>query len=108
MGFASFVALTNNKEDISSFVLVEFKKPKRDDYTSSDNPIEQILDYVDIIRSGKCNIKKYKHGNYYNDPITLDSNIPIYAYIIADITVLPSLLIRSGMLDALSGLLSFD
>lgn len=84
-----FVALTNNKEDISSFVLVEFKKPKRDDYTSSDNPIEQILDYVDIIRSGKCNIKKYKHGNYYNDPITLDSNIPIYAYIIADIT--PSL-----------------
>lgn len=84
-----FVALTNNKEDISSFVLVEFKKPKRDDYTSSDNPIEQILDYVDIIRSGKCNIKKYKHGNYYNDPIIIDSNIPIYAYIIADIT--PSL-----------------
>ncbi len=83
------VAMTNNQDDITSFVLVEFKKPKRNDYNRTDNPIAQVVDYSEIIKNGKLSKITYKNGKAYKDAIILPNNIPFYAYIIADIT--PSL-----------------
>lgn len=81
--------MTNNQDDITSFVLVEFKKPKRNDYNCTDNPIAQVVDYSEIIKNGKLSKITYKNGKAYKDAIILPNNIPFYAYIIADIT--PSL-----------------
>lgn len=69
---------------MSVITIIEFKRPMRDDYTDNDNPVKQILEYVDEIRNGKVRTSKGRplNGNY--------KTIPINAYIISDIT--PSLL----------------
>jgi hypothetical protein len=36
----------------SSVVLIEFKRPLRDDYTDEDNPITQVYEYAELINSG--------------------------------------------------------
>ncbi len=97
------VAMTNNQDDITAFVLVEFKKPKRNNYTREDNPIAQIVDYSKIIKNGKLNKITYKNGQQYKDPITLHNNIPFYAYIIADITPSLSDLIEDYKLTTFEG-----
>jgi hypothetical protein len=38
-------------EASNTVVLVEFKRPNRDDYTGADNPFRQIGDYVDLLRN---------------------------------------------------------
>lgn len=35
-----------------SIVIVEFKRPGRDDFTGNTSPVTQVLDYVDLFRSG--------------------------------------------------------
>ncbi len=35
-------------------IIVEFKRPGRDDYTGNTNPVTQVLDYVDVFREGKA------------------------------------------------------
>ncbi len=35
-------------------VIVEFKRPGRDDYTGNSNPVTQVLEYVDVFRDGKA------------------------------------------------------
>jgi hypothetical protein len=67
------------KSPFSSVVLVEFKRPARNDYKSDDNPIDQVLGYVREIRSGTT-----KDRNAV--PIKVKENTPFYAYIVADIT----------------------
>lgn len=71
-------------DPIGSVVLVEFKRPARDDYTEKDgkNPITQVYDYVKLIKSGKA---KDRRGR----PLTIPDSLPFYAYIVCDIT--PSL-----------------
>lgn len=79
------VAIFNEKilfaEDppVGSVILLEFKRPGRDDYTAGDNPIEQLLEYVLDIRDGKCTDSK---GSVVEFPETT----PFYCYCIADIT----------------------
>jgi hypothetical protein len=47
-----------NSDDYSQpITIVEFKRPKRDDYTLSDNPISQVRSYVEKLRSKKEVIK---------------------------------------------------
>lgn len=69
-----------NKEYISSMVLIEFKKPKRNDYNISKNPIIQTIDYL-------TEIDKSEHITD-NDglTITINKNIQKQVYIIADLT----------------------
>ena len=70
---------TKKSGPFQSIVLIEFKRPMRDDYNENDdNPIAQIIKYVDILREGKGRLK---NGRKFN--IT---NIPIYCYIISDLT----------------------
>ena len=40
-------------EASNTVVLIEFKKPGRDDYTGNDNPVRQVSDYVQKLRAGK-------------------------------------------------------
>jgi hypothetical protein len=64
--------------------IVEFKRPKRDDYTLADNPISQVRNYVDQLREAGEAIK------FDGTPLrTIGSDTPIMCHIIADIT--PSL-----------------
>lgn len=65
--------------DFTSIVLVEFKKPMRNDYTDSDNPFVQLMNYIDDINQGKA---KAANGR----PILISAQpIPYYCYIVCDI-----------------------
>jgi hypothetical protein len=72
-------AFVNQGAPFSSVVLVEFKRPARDDYSDDENPISQIYKYVGQIKTGKA----LDRGGR---PISVPPQMPFYAYIIADIT----------------------
>lgn len=72
-------AFVSEQPPFSSVILIEFKRPARDDYDTEDNPIAQVLGYVRQITSGKA---KDRSGI----PIRIPSNTPFYAYVISDIT----------------------
>ena len=66
-----------------ALTIVEFKRPCRDNYSNDENPVQQVFDYISLIREGKAKDKKGR-------PISGSlENLPIYVYIIADI--MPSL-----------------
>ena len=72
--------LFNNSENPeNSFVVIEFKRPSRNDYDDEENPIDQVYEYIDKIRSGKA---KYPNGQM----IIITENTPCYVYIISDLT----------------------
>lgn len=62
-----------------SVVIVEFKRPLRNDYDDDKNPIEQVLEYVDLLRSGKA---KDRRGRLVKFP----NSMPIHALIVCDFT----------------------
>lgn len=64
----------------NSIVIVEFKRPCRNDYDKNDednNPIDQVYNYISLI---KKSIAKDKNGRIINIPPTT----PFYCYIICD------------------------
>jgi hypothetical protein len=63
----------------SSVVVIEFKRPMRDGYSASDDPIAQVYSYIRQIRSGRY---KNKDGRL----ISLRPDTPFYTYIICDLT----------------------
>jgi len=65
---------------ISSITIVEFKRPQRDDYTPTDNPVTQSFDLVKRIRSGQ-----FKTTRGRSIPLA-NNKIPAFCYIISDIT----------------------
>ena len=73
----------NSGREYESIVIFELKRPMRDDYTSGDNPIEQMLGYVDKLSTNKVTDKE---GRY----IKVGANTQFYLYAICDIT--PNLL----------------
>ena len=73
-----------------AIVILEFKRPMRDDYTEDDNPVTQTLDYVRDIREGRA-----KTQNGLDIPI--GKNIPFFCYVVANIT--PSLKKQIEYLD---------
>jgi|JI10StandDraft_1071094.scaffolds.fasta_scaffold00371_24 hypothetical protein len=72
-------AFTNDDKPYGSIVLIEFKRPMRDDYSEKENPISQINRYAGEISANEVKDK---------DNRTLDfrPNTPIYAYIVCDLT----------------------
>ncbi|MEK6262110.1 MAG: hypothetical protein AABP62_26225 [Planctomycetota bacterium] len=78
-------AFSDAEEPYRSVSIVEFKRPERDDYpqdASKKNPIAQVGEYADKLRDGTA---LDRHGNTMN----VGKNVPVYAYIICDLT--PSL-----------------
>lgn len=80
--FNNPIAFAESGPTFSSIVVIEFKRPMRNDYQDSDpakNPISQVYQYIREIRSGT---KNDRHGR----PITVFENTRFYAYIICDLT----------------------
>jgi hypothetical protein len=79
-------------QPISAITLVEFKKPQRDDYSPSDNPVTQCFDLVKRIRGGQFKTQRGRKISLSNE------KVPAFCYIISDIT--PSLREILETLDA--------
>jgi hypothetical protein len=62
-----------------SIVLIEFKRPARDDFDDEENPITQVYNYVRRLKSAQAKDRKGK-------PITISPTTPIYAHIVCDLT----------------------
>ena len=76
--FNTSAAFVDSSAPFHSIVLIEFKRPGRDNYDDTKNPITQVYDYVRTIKSGKT---KDRHGKPIRAPST-----PFSAHIICDIT----------------------
>ena len=72
-------AFSNDSKPYESIVLVEFKRPMRDDYSEEENPISQINKYAREIINGEVKDKNKREFD-------IRQNTPIYAYIICDLT----------------------
>jgi len=72
-------AFSNDDKPYESIVLIEFKRPMRDDYTEQENPISQINKYAREIIEGDA---KDKHEREFD----FRPNTPIYAYVVCDLT----------------------
>ncbi len=62
--------------------IFEFKKPQRDNFanpSSIENPVEQLIRYVNDIKEGKCQTPKGRD-------INIENNTPAYGYIVCDAT----------------------
>lgn len=61
----------------NAVILVEFKKPGRDDYTDFDNPIEQISKYMEQLTLSNYTVGKKR--------IIIDQETPLVGLIICDV-----------------------
>lgn len=77
--FNKAFALNEGGFPICSCVIVEFKRPERNEYQEEKNPIHQVLRYVDEIRNGRA---KDRGGS----TIEVPASIPFYCYVIASLT----------------------
>ena len=76
------MAFSDAVDQIGGVVLVEFKRPSRDDYSVDDpqkNPVSQVLRYVETLRGGSGRRPK-------GQAIHIRDNTPFTAYIVADFT----------------------
>ncbi|MFC1708039.1 hypothetical protein ACFL59_14685 [Planctomycetota bacterium] len=72
-------AFADTERPFRAIVLIEFKRPARDDYTEDDNPITQVYTYVDVLREGKATDLQ---GRF----LKVGQNVPFYAFIVCDLT----------------------
>jgi len=72
-------AFSNDEKPYESIVIIEFKRPMRDDYTEKENPIYQINRYAREVMNGEAKDKNKREFD-------LRQNTPIYAYIVCDLT----------------------
>ena len=77
------LAFAEGEQPISSVVVVEFKRPQRNDYKIGDNPLLQSFQMVEQMRAGTFLDHKKRPVS------TTNEKIPAFCYVICDIT--PSL-----------------
>ena len=68
-------------ENTDTIVLVEFKKPMRNDYTTGKDPVQQILSYVELLRT-ETSVPDIR-GRAIRG---ITSGTQFHCYIVADIT----------------------
>ncbi|PSO19134.1 ATP-binding protein [Bradyrhizobium sp. MOS003] len=73
-------------------VIVEFKRPGRDDYDGNSSPVAQVLDYVDVFRSGTA--VKDRAGKIIK-PIDLSTRF--ICFVVADFTETLKKVIRTSV-----------
>lgn len=78
--FNNPVVYGDDKRETSTAIIVEFKRPMRDNYNGSDNPIDQVTGYVLKLR------KPDQIMDERGREIYLNKRIPIYCYVICDLT----------------------
>lgn len=69
----------NSGREYESVVIFELKRPMRDNYNISDNPIQQLLGYVDKLMTNKMSDKEGR-------TIHIGQNTQFYLYAICDLT----------------------
>lgn len=84
-------AWSETEQNPNTVVLIEFKRPGREDYSDGDNPLDQVLNYVDRFKSSGS--MKSAKGNVLSPNI---KNATFHCYIIADLT--------DGLLKRMKGL----
>jgi hypothetical protein len=77
--FNNPLAFSDDEEPHHSVVILEFKRPARDDYSDRDNPIDQVIGYIEGFRNGKVKDVKGR-------PISAIENRRFYCYVICDLT----------------------
>jgi len=78
-----FSETTEDKAPINSLVVVEFKRPRRDNHDEEDNPLLQVFDQIEDVRNSR------EIGEGRRPIAVANKDIPAMAYIVCDIT--PSL-----------------
>ena len=73
------IAFGESTPPFNAIVIIEFKRPVRNDYDDSDNPVAQIYKYVNEIKDDKV---YDRHGR----PLNVSPQTPFYSYIICDLT----------------------
>lgn len=78
--FNNPVIFSDDARKPSTATIVEFKRPMRDNYSDEQNPEKQVIGYVKKLR---------KHNELKNNKgrdVHLDQNLPVYCYIICDLS----------------------
>jgi hypothetical protein len=76
------VAFRGDNESSNPVTVFEFKKPDRDDFvnpSSKEDPVKQIVRYVNNIRDGKFKTPK-------GQKINVATNTPFYGYVVCSLT----------------------
>lgn len=77
--FDSPFAFTDEQEQpYRNITIIEFKRPGREHYTESENPVRQVKEYMDDIVEGKV---KTKDGEFLSGA----ENIRFFCYILCDV-----------------------
>jgi hypothetical protein len=77
--FNRAMAYAEPSTPVGSIVIVEFKRPMRDEYDDEDNPIVQVTNYIDSIR--RSGLTKAD-----GTEITIPQTVAFYVYIICTLT----------------------
>ena len=77
--FHSASALAGSEPPFTSISIVEFKRPERNDYAETENPVTQLHNYAKTVRDGKAKTPKGR-------PITVPEGTPFYGYLLCDFT----------------------
>ena len=80
--FNKRVMFRGDNEASNPITIFEFKRPQRDDFanpSSQDDPVEQIVRYVNDIRDGKYKTPKGRK-------IEVADNSPFYGFVVCDLT----------------------
>ncbi|MBF0555967.1 MAG: hypothetical protein HQK96_15690 [Nitrospirae bacterium] len=75
--FNNPIAVVDSDSSYSSIVLLEFKRPQREEFTKDDDPIKQLYTYIININAGKAKNSKGR---------TIPKDQIYYCYLICDIT----------------------
>lgn len=76
------IIFRGDNEASNPVTIFEFKRPQRDDFvnpSSREDPVQQIVRYVNDIRDGKYNTPEGRR-------ILIESNTPFYGYVVCDLT----------------------
>jgi hypothetical protein len=76
------VAFRGDNEQSNPVIIFEFKKPQRDDFvnhSSNEDPVQQIIRYVNSIRNGDFKTPKGRD-------MLIANNTPFYGYVVCDLT----------------------
>jgi len=86
--FDAPISFSEDQTHYNSISVIELKRTMRNDFGVDNDPIEQVLDYVETLRSGKAK-------NYVGRPIRGTETTAFYCYIITDLT--PSIIKRAKL-----------
>lgn len=74
-----FAFTDEDKQPYRNISIIEFKRPGRNNYNDKENPIQQVIEYMDDIITGQI---KTKDGRYLESC----ENLRFYCYIICDLS----------------------